>query len=81
MEAEKGRFRDEYFSPVKIPIIEHIPWVHKNLPIPPGILEEVTKLFKEKIAASVYKRSDTSYRSCWFCIKKKNGSLQLVHDL
>jgi hypothetical protein len=24
-EEEKGRFSDEYFSPVKIPIIEHIP--------------------------------------------------------
>jgi len=34
MEAEKGRFRDEYFSPVKIPVIEHTPWAHKNLPIP-----------------------------------------------
>ena len=25
MEEEKGRFSDEYFSPVKIPVIEHIP--------------------------------------------------------
>ena len=44
-EAEKGRFCDEYFTPVKIPVIEHVPWAHKNLPIPPGILEEVIKLF------------------------------------
>jgi len=44
-EAEKGRFKDEYFDPVKIPVIEHIPWTHKNLPIPPGILKEVIKLF------------------------------------
>jgi hypothetical protein len=47
-EAEKGRFRDEYFSPVKIPVIEHTPWAHKNLPIPPGILHEVIKIFKDK---------------------------------
>ena len=40
-----------------------------------------TKLFKEKIAAGVYKHSDAFYHSCWFCVKKKNGSLQLVHDL
>ena len=44
-EAEKGCFKDEYFDPVKIPVIEHIPWAHKNLPIPPGILKEVIKLF------------------------------------
>jgi hypothetical protein len=55
--------------------------VHKNLPIPPGILEEVTKLFKEKIATGVYEHSDASYHSHWFCVKKKNGSLQLVHNL
>ena len=80
-EAEKGRFRDEYFSPVKIPVVEHIPWAHKNLPIPPGILEDVIKIFKEKLASGVYEHSDASYRSCWFCIKKKNGVLCLVHDL
>jgi hypothetical protein len=54
-EAEKGRFHDEYFLPVKIPIIEHIPWVHKNLPILPGILEDVIKIFQDKLATSVYK--------------------------
>ena len=80
-EAEKGRFRDEYFSPVKIPVIEHIPWAHKNLPIPPGILEDVIKIFREKLAAGVYEHSDASYRSRWFCVKKKSGALRLVHDL
>jgi hypothetical protein len=80
-EAEKGRFRDEYFSTVKIPVIEHIPWVHKNLPIPPGILEDVIKIFREKLATGVYECSDASYRLRWFCVKKKNGALRLVHDL
>jgi len=80
-EAEKGRFRDEYFSPVKIPIVEHIPWAHKNLPIPPGILKDVIKIFQEKIASGMYEHSDASYRSCWFCVKKKSGTLRLVHNL
>ena len=44
-DAEKGRFKDEYFAPVKIPVIKHVPWAQKNLPIPPGILEKVIKLF------------------------------------
>jgi len=81
MEAEKGRFKDEYFDPVKILVIEHVPWAHKNLPIPPGILEEVIKLFREKVAAGVYEPSDTLYRSRWFCVKKKSGALRIVHDL
>jgi len=40
-EAEKGQFKDEYFSPVKIPVVEHVPWMHKNIPIPSGILRDV----------------------------------------
>ena len=78
---EKGRFKDEYFAPIKIPVIEHIPWVHKNLPILPGILKKVIKLFWEKIAAGVYEPSNLSYRSCWFCVHKKSGNLRLVHNL
>jgi len=80
-EAKRGRFHNEYFAPVKIPTIAHTPWVHKNIPIPMGIMDNVIDLLKQKIAADVYEPSDTSYRSCWFCVKKKNGSLRIVHDL
>ena len=80
-EAERGRFKDEYFSPVKIPVIEHTPWAHKNLPIPPGILQDVIKLFRKKLAAGVYEHSDSSYRSQWFCVEKKSSALCIVHDL
>jgi integrase-like protein/reverse transcriptase-like protein/aspartyl protease len=80
-EAERGRFRDDYFSPVKIPTIAHTPWVHKNIPIPTGLHDKVIDIFKEKMAAGVYEPSDASYRSRWFCVPKKNGSLRLVHDL
>ena len=80
-EAEKGHFSDEYFSPVKIPVVEHVPWAHKNLPIPPGILEDVIKIFREKLATRVYEHSDVSYCSRWFCVKKKNSTLRLVHNL
>jgi hypothetical protein len=66
---------------VKIPTVAHTPWVHKHLPIPTGILDNVIDLFKKKIATGVYELSDASYRSCWFCVRKKNGSLQIVHDL
>ncbi|KAF8577136.1 hypothetical protein K439DRAFT_1300631, partial [Ramaria rubella] len=34
-EEEKGRFHNDYFNPVIIPTIEHIPWVERNYPIPP----------------------------------------------
>jgi hypothetical protein len=80
-ESEKGRFSDEYFSPYIIPVIEHEPWAQKNIPVPPGIRDEVIELIKAKIATGVYEPSQASYRSNWFCVKKKNGKLRIVHDL
>ena len=44
-------------------------------------MDNIINLFKQKVAARVYKPSNASYRSPWFCIKKKNGSLHIAHDL
>lgn len=67
-ETEKGRFSDEYFDPVMIPTVEHVPWVLKNIPIPPGIFDQVVQIIKDKIASGVYEPSNSSYRSRWFCV-------------
>jgi hypothetical protein len=81
-EEEKGRFSSEYFDPVVIPTIEHVPWVLKNIPIPQGIYDQVIEVIKNKIQAGVYEPSNSSYRSRWFCVLKKDKkSLRLVHDL
>lgn len=81
-ELEKGAFSPEFFDPILIPTIEHVPWVLKSLPIPPGIFDDVVKIIKDKIASGVYEPSNSSYRSRWFCVKKKDGkSLRIVHDL
>ena len=81
-EQERGTFDAKYFDPIRIPTVEHVPWVHKNIPIPPGIFDEVVRIIKDKIASGVYEPSNSSYRSRWFCIVKKDGkSLRLVHDL
>jgi len=34
-----------------------------------------------KIEAGVYEQSQSSYRSQWFVVQKKNGKLRIVHDL
>ncbi|KAJ3564557.1 hypothetical protein NP233_g8218 [Leucocoprinus birnbaumii] len=81
-EEEKGKFSSDYFDPVVIPTIEHVPWSLKNIPIPPGIFSRVVDIIKSKIAAGIYEPSNSSYRSRWFCVLKKDGkSLRLVHDL
>ncbi|KAJ3473343.1 hypothetical protein NLI96_g13043 [Meripilus lineatus] len=81
-DSEKGRFKPEYFPPIDFAVVEHKPWVQRKIPIPPGIYDEVCRIIKEKIASGVYEPSNSSYRSRWFCVLKKDGkSLRIVHSL
>ncbi|SJL17284.1 uncharacterized protein ARMOST_20831 [Armillaria ostoyae] len=80
--TESGHFQEDFFPPIDIPVVPHTPWVLKNIPIPPGIYEEVCQIIKSKIDAGVYQPSNSLYRSRWFCVIKKDGKrLQLVHSL
>ena len=81
-DQERGRFRTDFFPPVDFPTIPHTPWIQKNIAIPPGIYDEVCRIIRKKIDAGVYERSNSSYRSRWFCVLKKDGkSLRPVHSL
>ncbi len=63
-------------------MVPHIPWVLRNIPIPPGIYDKVCRIIKSKIDSDVYEPLNSSYRSRWFCVIKKDGkSLRLVHSL
>ena len=81
-DSERGSFRTDFFPPVKMPVVEHTPWVYKNIPIPAGIYDEVCKIVQKKLDAGVYEPSNASYRSRWFTVAKKDGkSLRIVHSL
>jgi hypothetical protein len=80
-DEEKGMFRDDYFSPYVFPVEPHVPWMKNQMPIPPGLFDKYIAILKEKLKAGVYERSQASYRSTYFCVLKKNGSLRMVHDL
>ena len=80
-DIERGTLSDKYFSDYVIPTVPHQPWEYRNMPIPPGIMEQVLDVLKLKIDAGVYEPSESSYRSRWFCVVKKNGKLRIVHDL
>ena len=81
-DTERGSFREDFFPPINIPVVPHRPWVLKNIPIPPGLYPEVCRIIKTKLEAGVYEPSNSSYRSRWFCVLKKDGkSLRLVHSL
>ena len=79
---QRGHFREDFFPAVEMPTIPHKPWVVKNIPIPPGIYDSVCKVLQRKIEAGVFELSNSSYRSRWFCVVKKDGSsLRMVQSL
>jgi hypothetical protein len=78
-DKEWGAFDPEYFAPIEIPHIAHIPWVLQQGPIPRGILDEVAEIIKNKWCSGVYEPSSLSYNICVF--KKDSKSLCLVHSL
>ncbi|ETW86497.1 hypothetical protein HETIRDRAFT_307698, partial [Heterobasidion irregulare TC 32-1] len=80
-ETDRGTLKESYFSPYIYPTVPHTPWVYKNIPIPPGIKDQVVQLLRDKIKAGVYEPSQSAYWSRWFCVVKKNGKLRIVHDL
>ena len=80
-ETEKGSFKKPYFSPVKIPVIEHIPWTQKNIPIATGIRPQVISYVKAKVDSAIYEPSNSPYRSNWFPVPKKDGTIRMVHNL
>ncbi|KDR76773.1 hypothetical protein GALMADRAFT_66936, partial [Galerina marginata CBS 339.88] len=81
-DSERGQFREDFFPPVVIPTVEHTPWVYKNIPIPPGLYDEVCKIIRSKRESGVYEPSNSSFRSKWFTVLKKDGkSLRIVHSL
>ena len=79
--SNKRTFKDKYYDLVVMRSIEHVLYSKRNIPILPGIKNEVISYIKDKIALGVYEPSNLSYRSSWFCIPKKNGKICLVHNL
>ena len=81
-DTERGHFREDFFPPIEMPVIPHKPWVQRNIPIPPGLYDEVCMNLQKKIDAGVFEPSNSSYRSRWFCVVKKDGkSLRIVQSL
>ena len=64
-EEEKGKFSNDYFDPVVILMVKHVPWVLKNILILPGKYNEIIRIIKDKIASGVYELSNSSYHSRW----------------
>jgi hypothetical protein len=48
VEEKKGEFRQDFFPPVHIPTVPHTLWVYKNIPILPGLHDDLSKLSMTK---------------------------------
>jgi hypothetical protein len=79
--SERGTFSEDYFDPVKIPVVEHIPWVRPNFRVPPALRPVLIKDLKDKLANDIIEPSNSSYRNSWFFVPKKDGTGRLVWDL
>jgi hypothetical protein len=56
--------------------------VEHNFPIPPGIYEDVCAIVQKNLAASIYEPLNSTYRSQWFCVLKKDDKVLFpVHSL
>ena len=80
-DSQRGTFKESYFTDYQISTIPHLPWEENHIPIPPALKEQVNQVLQAKIDAGVYEPAQSSYRSRWFCVPKKNGKLRIVHDL
>jgi len=54
-DLERGRFKEEYFLAIKIPMVAHVPWVERPFRIPPAIYKEICRMIKKKIDMGMYK--------------------------
>jgi hypothetical protein len=80
-DTEKGQFRTDYFPPIKFPIVAHVPWVHKNIRIPPGLKDRLIEELQRKINMGILEPTNSSYRSRWFVVPKKDGNPRIVWNL
>jgi hypothetical protein len=78
VDTEHGTLKESYFSPYVMLTVPHTPSGYKNIPIPPGIRNNVIELFKEKIAAGVYEPSQSSYGFVYLKKMLSSGPKQMI---
>ena len=72
-EDEKGGFNESFIPPYKIPVIQHTPWQDRNIRLPIKTRDQVIQFLKDKLRNGLYERSQSSYRSGFFAVEKKDG--------
>jgi hypothetical protein len=81
VEDEKGGFDPRWIPAHKIPLVPHAPWQEKNHRMPARTRQQVMEFLKGKLRNGLYERSQSSYRSAFFPVEKKDKGIRIVHDL
>ena len=68
-DSEHGHFCEDFFPPIEISIITHMPWVQWNILILPGIFDKVCKIIHTKMDAGIYKCLNSSLPSVQICVR------------
>ena len=72
-DTKRGHFCEDFFPPIDMPVVPHKPWVLRNILIPSGIYDDVCEAIHRKLQARTFEPSNSSYRTWWFCVIKKDG--------
>lgn len=76
--SEKGCLKSTYAADYVIPIVDHVPWQDKSIPISKALYPKVIELLKDEIAAGDLEPSSAPYSTRWFVVQKKDGRIRKV---
>ena len=76
--SEKGCLKQTYASDYVIPVVDHVPWQDKPIPISKALYGPVMDLLKDEMAAGDLEPSSAPYSMRWFVVQKKNGKIRKV---
>jgi reverse transcriptase-like protein len=81
-ESEMGLLHSDVEPPVKIHTVPHQPWQQQNLRLPKVVVDEATRIVKEKLANGTLEYSQGPYRNRYFLVAKKTpGDYRLINDV
>ena len=76
--SEKGCLKQSYASDYVIPVVDHVPWQDKQIPLSKAQYPKIIELLKAEIAAGDLEPSYSPYCTRWFVVQKKDGRIRKV---
>ena len=78
---EIGVIKDEVVPPYTIRTVDHSAMWQKPFPLPKSMAGEVQQLIVRQLQVGLVEPGHGPYSIKWFCVRKSNGGLRLIHDM